>query len=62
MDKNKGKVKLNDELLDEVAGGFDDYDFCEWNEDGSGNHGWQMIVREDGSIMYECRWCHLRTE
>ncbi len=62
MEKKKGKVKLNDELLDRVSGGCGEEDFCAWNEDGSGLHDWQMIVREDGSMMYECRWCQLRIE
>ena len=62
MDHGKGKVKLNDELLDKVSGGFDDYDFCTWNPDGSGNHVWEQHVRDDGSSYSQCRWCELRIE
>ena len=31
MENNKDKAALNDELLDKVSGGFDDYDLCEWS-------------------------------
>ena len=62
MEKNKGKVKLNDELLDKVAGGWDDYDICIQNPNGSGEHEWVMHVRDDGSMYYECKWCELRME
>ena len=60
MDKNKGKVKLNDELLNKVSGGMDDYDFCAWNETGSGEHDWVWYEREDGSTYYQCKWCEIR--
>lgn len=62
MNQGKGKVKLNDELLDKVSGGSDEYDFCAWNPDLSGNHEKVLTERADGSFYYVCKWCELRWE
>lgn len=62
MDQNKGKVKLDDELLDQVSGGCGEDDFCAWNPDSSGLHEWIQLEWADGSLYSECRWCQLRKE
>ncbi len=57
--------KLDEDELDKVSGGVnteEDYDICAWNEDGSGNHEWEYIMREDGSYYYKCKYCELRSD
>ena len=63
----KAGMKLTDDKLEKVSGGYSDidygdYDICAWNEDGSGNHEWEYIMREDGSYYYKCKYCELRSD
>ncbi len=63
----KEGMKLIDDKLEKVSGGYSDidyrdYDICAWNEDGSGNHEWEYIMREDGLYYYKCKYCELRSD
>ena len=63
----KAGMKLTDDKLEKVSGGYSDigygdYDICAWNEDGSGNHEWEYIQREDGLYYYKCKYCELRSD
>ncbi len=55
MDGKKESAQLSDEELDEVTGGRDDYDACEWSPTGS--HDW---VLDDGRGCLVCRHCGIR--
>ena len=58
MDKNKEKVKLNDELLDKISGGGDDYNVCDWSP--TELHEWEPAEPEPGGRVMICRWCGIR--
>ena len=58
MEEKKKKVALNDELLDKVSGGFDDYDLCEWSP--SGYHEYEDYEVSPDVKGRRCKWCLLR--
>ncbi len=55
MNEKKESAQLNDEELDEVTGGRDDYDACEWSPTGS--HDW-VLDNDRGCLV--CSYCGIR--
>ena len=57
MEKNKGKVKLDDELLDKISGGCDDPYVCEWSP--TNTHEWEPCETSSGVTELRCKWCQI---
>jgi hypothetical protein len=58
MEKNKGKVKLDDELLDKISGGCDDPYVCEWSP--TNTHEWEPCETSSGVTELRCKWCQIK--
>lgn len=59
MENNKREeAALNDELLDKVSGGSDDYDYCEWSS--AGKHEWEDYKDANGQYRRRCKRCGIR--
>ena len=57
MEKKKAldEKELDDEMLDKVSGGFDDYNVCEWSP--SGTHEWEL---DQDFHCLRCKHCGIR--
>ena len=57
MEKKKAldEKELDDEMLDKVSGGFDDYDLCEWSPTGA--HEWEL---DQDLHCLRCKYCGIR--
>ena len=58
MEKNKGRVKLEDELLDKISGGCDDPYVCEWSP--TNTHEWEPCETSSGVTELRCKWCQIK--
>ena len=57
MDEKKIKI-LNDDDLDNVSGGCDDYNICEWSP--TGMHEWIPVSEDDKYGMQKCKHCDIK--
>ena len=55
MDKKKN---VNDEQLEKISGGFDDYNHCDWSP--TELHEWEDYEISPNVTGRRCKWCLIR--